>query len=815
MRQIIQTCNSFHFPYSKYPIRGDHLLLDEARKLLQSVYGYTTFRSGQEEIIRHILSGRDTLGIMPTGGGKSICYQIPALMAEGITIVVSPLISLMKDQVDQLLQLGIPAVAINSTITTTELEERLREARQGDYKLLYIAPERFESPRFLSLLRSLPISIITIDEAHCISQWGHDFRPSYRNMAETIRHLPQKPLITAFTATATREVRQEIAQLLSIEAEGVFVQGLQRENLSFSVLHGEDKRDFIHQYLRQRPDQGGIIYCSTRKEVDRLHRFLIQEGISAGKYHAGLSEAEREDAQEQFAYDRVQTIIATNAFGMGIDKSNVRFVIHYNMPRNLESYYQEAGRAGRDGEESECILLFHPQDVHTQKYLIEQSEATPERKALEHRKLKEIYRYSHTQECLQHAIVRYFGDHPSDPCRKCGNCTDQSEEVDITVEAQKIFSCIRRMKERFGVGLVAKVLKGSRNKRVKELGFSQLPTYGLLKEYTEKEITHRIHVLAAEGYLLLTDDTYSVVQLAPKAVEVLKGEQKVLQRVKKKKERKSEVDNGLFQALRTLRKNISEREQVPPYMIFHDSTLRELSQTCPRDEQSMLAVKGVGEQKYLRYGQEFLTYIREYVDQQGTSIRSSEKSGPAEDDDWFDALREHRFKIAERDRLPFFAILPDNLLKDISRIRPVTESDMISVIGDKAFQRYGSEFLSFVQNRYGEDPPSDICVDSPDKSSQEKSYDITYKLFQEGLSIEEIAIQRGLASSTVENHLLLSAHLGQEVDWDRIIPPGQEELIRQEIQKQGAQRLKLLKEELPKEISYTTIKATIAKIAGL
>ncbi|WP_240511818.1 DNA helicase RecQ [Paludifilum halophilum] len=700
---------------------------EKVRQYLQNIYGYRSFRKGQEEIVKNILEGRDTLGVMPTGGGKSICYQIPALMMDGVTLVISPLISLMKDQVDNLQQLGIPAASVNSTLSASETERCLRETSQGAYKLLYVAPERFESPRFQTLLSSLPVSLVTIDEAHCISQWGHDFRPSYRRMAEQIRQLPQHSVIAAFTATATREVRREIVDLLSIGEHDVFVTGFQRKNLSFSVLHGEEKRAFVLRYLRERPEQSGIIYCSTRKEVDHLHQFLLDRGWAAGKYHAGLSEEERRDSQEQFAYDRIQAMVATNAFGMGIDKSNVRFVIHYNMPRNLESYYQEAGRAGRDGEESECTLLFNPRDVHTQRYLIEQSQLPPERKAREHEKLQAIHQYCHTQQCFQHVIIRYFGDSPGETCGKCGNCTDTGEKEDVTVEAQKIFSCIKRMRERFGVSLIAKVLKGSADKRVRELGLTRLPTYGLLKEQTSKEITNRIHRLIADGYLSLTEGTYPVVQLNDQAVEVLKGEQQVLQRVTKRQPQ-VQVKNELFESLRGLRREISEREQIPPYMIFHDSTLKELSRVCPVEESTMLAVKGIGEQKFQRYGQEFLSFLRSYIEKNGRPLATTVPSSA-----------------------------------------------------------------------------------SSSTGSGEASHLTSYRLFLDGESPEAIAAHRNLSTSTVENHLLRCGSEGHSVDWNRLIPEGQEEIIRQKIEEIGAQRLKPLKEALPNEISYTAIKAVIAK----
>lgn len=449
-------------------------MLQKAEDVLKRYFGYSSFREGQKKIVGSLLAGKDTIGIMPTGGGKSICYQVPALVLDGVTIVVSPLISLMKDQVDALNGMGIPAAQINSSLDHGEVRTRLAKARQGEYKLLYIAPERLESDSFRALLQELPISLIAVDEAHCVSQWGHDFRPSYLAVADAIRSLPVRPIVAALTATATPEVTEDIRKQLSLVDEEVYITGFGRENLILSVRKGEDKRSFVQEFLDANRQQAGIIYASTRKDVDALYDFLEGRGYSVTKYHAGLSETERARNQEAFLYDDIRTMIATNAFGMGIDKSNVRYVIHYNMPKNLEAYYQEAGRAGRDGEMSECILLFHPQDIQTQSFFIDQNQQSEDRKAYEYKKLYAMIDYCRTPRCLQQSIVHYFGDLSAHVCGRCGNCTDTTEPVDITVEAQKIFSCVKRMGERFGVALIAQVLKASKNKKVSQFGFDKL-----------------------------------------------------------------------------------------------------------------------------------------------------------------------------------------------------------------------------------------------------------------------------------------------------------------------------------------------------
>lgn len=591
-------------------------MLSKAKDILQSYYGYNEFRKGQESIIDQVLNGKDTVAIMPTGGGKSICYQIPALMFSGITIVISPLISLMKDQVDALNNAGIPATFINSSISSNEMDERLRRMEAGEFKLIYIAPERLEATSFMELLNRVNVSLLAIDEAHCISQWGHDFRPSYLLIKKLIQQIHPKPVLLALTATATPSVKEDICELLNIPVSNVVLTGFGRDNLAFQVIKGQDRDLFIKEYIHKNEDQSGIIYAATRKEVERLYQQLNNLGIRVGKYHAGMSESERERNQEEFLYDDITVMVATSAFGMGIDKSNVRYVIHYHIPKNMESYYQEAGRAGRDGLESECILLFSPQDVHIQKFFIDQSDMNMERKEYEYSKLRKMISYCHTETCFQQYILQYFGEVESHACGKCGNCTDTRKQVEVTVEAQMVLSCIKRMNERFGKTFITKVLTGSNDKKISSFGFHQLSTYGIMKDKTQKDVNEFIDYLTAEGYLRPTDGAYPVLMITNKGINVLMDGEQVFKKEQVQVKRLAQ-DNPLFEDLRRLRREIATEEKIPPYIIFSDQTLQEMSVRMPITTTELLQIKGVGERKLEQYGSAFLAVILAYREQNG------------------------------------------------------------------------------------------------------------------------------------------------------------------------------------------------------
>ena len=588
-------------------------MFEQALSLLKTHFGYSSFRNGQEQAIQSVLTGRNTICVMPTGGGKSICYQIPALVLSGTTIVISPLISLMKDQVDTLIQAGISATFINSSLSFSEANRRINGAKAGKYKLLYIAPERLESYDFIEDLRQMDIPLVAVDEAHCISQWGHDFRPSYRHIQQMVNNLPQKPAVLALTATATPRVREDICHSLEIDQANTIITGFERENLSFSVIKGQDRLKYLLDYLKKNQQEAGIIYAATRKNVDQLYERLRKEQINVARYHAGMGDADRAREQERFLEDKASVMVATSAFGMGIDKSNIRYVVHFQMPKNMESYYQEAGRAGRDGLDSECILLYSPQDVQVQRFLIDQS-SDRSRMTQELEKLQQMADYCHTENCLQEFILKYFGETETVICGRCGNCLDSRSKVDVTKEAQMVMSCVIRMGQRFGKNLTAQVLTGSKNKKVSEMGFDKLTTYGIMKDQGAKEVGEFIEFLISQELIAIEQGQFPTIFVAPKGKEVLLGQQQVYRREAVQVKQVSKND-PLFESLREVRKRIAESENVPPFVIFSDAALKDMCAKQPKTSEEFLQVSGVGEHKLEKYGLEFIQAIRVFLEE--------------------------------------------------------------------------------------------------------------------------------------------------------------------------------------------------------
>lgn len=598
--------------------------MQKPREILKEVFGYDDFRTGQLDIIEKVLAHKHALAIMPTGGGKSITYQLPAVMFEGITLVVSPLISLMKDQVDGLNAMGIDATFLNSTLIGQEQAQRMSDIRAGFYKMLYVSPERLEIPSFFNFVQQLPIELIAIDEAHVMSQWGHDFRPSYLNILPLLAQIPGQPAVLGLTATATDRVRQNLQQLLAVSDEDTVLTGFARDNLALKIAHQVDKRQYVQDYLRSNVGKSGIIYAATRKQVDELYDFLAKKGVKVGRYHAGLPEKERQAMQEAFLYDDVQVMIATNAFGMGINKPDVRFVIHYAVPGNIEAYYQEIGRAGRDGLPSEAILLYAPQDIHLQEFFVQKSEGTEAHKQNEYNKIREMNAFANTETCLPRYLLSYFGELVTEDCGQCSNCLDARERVDVTTDAQRVLANVVRMNQSFGKTLVAKVLKGSRDASVQKYAhLTTLPTFGLMKERTIKDISRFIDYLTADGYLRIEGGEFPVLKLTDRGLQVLKGQLKVTKRVNQQviAQRQTNVatdglklsdeDNQLFAKLKMKRLALAREAGLPPFMIFSDKTLMNMAVLRPKTAAEFLAISGVGEKKFEIYHDDFAAVLAE------------------------------------------------------------------------------------------------------------------------------------------------------------------------------------------------------------
>ncbi len=722
------------------------MIKEELRVNLKKYFGYDEFRKGQLDIIENILNGKDVLGIMPTGAGKSICFQLPALILEGVTIVISPLISLMKDQVDGLNHMGIRTTFINSTLNEREVEARFQEIIYGHYKLVYIAPERLKSQKFIEMMYTVKVSMVAIDEAHCVSQWGHDFRSSYRYIKDFISSFKVRPTVCAFTATATDMVKEDIINLLRLRSPYTLTTGFDRENLKFQVEKCDDKKEYILNYIRANRDHTGIVYASTRADCEYLYTFLSKNNIKVAMYHGGLSEEDRSSAQDDFSFDNVDIMVATNAFGMGIDKSNVRFVIHYNIPKNIEAYYQEAGRAGRDGEDSECILIFDPKDINVQSFFIDNSNLAENLKTMEYEKLRNMIDYSNTTKCLRKYILEYFGESVEyEECGNCSSCHGDYEVHDITIEAQKIFSCVYRSKELYGAGVIAETLKGSRNKKVISNGLDKISTYGLMKDQTIKKISMLINKLTADGYLDVTKSRYPVLKLNNKSVDILKSKEKLLIKLPVVKDTIIEND-VFFNELKELRKNIADNEKIPPYLIFSDATLRDMSIIYPRNEIEFLMVKGVGEQKLRSYGEQFIEATLKYIEEKNVSD------------------------------------------EEISNNR---------IMNNRVMNNEKNEVK-------GDNNSSKTVVNS--KSDKIKSFEITYEMYKQGKSLEDICKERDIKQMSVESHIVKAFSEGYDLTIEEFVPEKYVSLIQEKINEIDCELLRPIKEELPEEVEYFWIK---------
>lgn len=804
--------------------------------ILQKYYGYTSFRKGQENIIKSIINKEDVLAIMPTGGGKSICYQVPALCLDGITIVISPLISLMKDQVDALNTMGIKASLINSSLSNSEYSKVLDEIENDVCKIIYIAPERLDSMEFVNIIRGKNISQVAIDEAHCVSQWGHDFRVSYKKIPYFINRLDKRPIVTAFTATASNEVREDIINILDLHSPAVYITGFDRENLSINIVKSSSKNKYTLDYVENHKNESGIIYASTRKEVESIYEGLLKRNYSVAKYHAGLSNEARKEYQENFINDDIKIMVATNAFGMGIDKPNIRWILHYNMPQSIENYYQEIGRAGRDGEDSECVLLFSPGDVHTQKYLVEVGIENPERKRVQYKKLQQMVDLVYSNTCYRKSILNYFGEPFLEDCNNCSNCLNEGEVVDKTLDAQKVISCIARMKRSFGATMIIDVLRGSKNKKVLDLGFNTLTTYGIMKNYSNEDLKTFINTLVSHGFLDVVENigprgSFPTIKLNEQSLKVIRQEIKV--EFKEDKVTKSRyVENELYEILVTLRSEIAKEEGVAPYMVFGDATLKNMASSYATNKEEMLNISGVGQIKYEKYGNRFEDIIEKYIEEKNidksklnkvsgkSTGLNSEYFNVTTDKKLYEKLREYRLSVSKLEGVLPYMILGSNTLKEISGRYPLDEEQLkdIGGIGPVKINKYGEDIINIVKEyikennitpKWEEKKRLKLVIDGDNRKNDEIALD----LLNQNKHINDVADELEVSVSTVLGYVYDYIKLGNSINFDIdlkcMYTDSEKEMILDAINRFGDEKVSVIKKVMPDYVKYESIRAVI------
>ena len=804
--------------------------------ILHKYYGYTSFRKGQENIITSIINKEDVLAIMPTGGGKSICYQVQALCLDGITIVISPLISLMKDQVDALKTMGVKAQLINSSLSNSEYSQVLEEIENYECKIIYIAPERLDSMEFVNIIRGKNISQVAIDEAHCVSQWGHDFRVSYKKIPYFIKRLDKRPIVTAFTATASNEVREDIVKILDLNNPVVYITGFDRENLAINIVKSSSKNKYILDYVGNHSNESGIIYAATRKEVENIYEGLLKRNYSVAKYHAGLSNEARKEYQEQFINDDIKIMVATNAFGMGIDKPNIRWVLHYNMPQSVENYYQEIGRAGRDGEDSECILLFSPGDVHTQKYLVEVGIENPERKRVQYKKLQQMVDLVYSNMCYRKSILNYFGEQFLNDCNNCSNCLNEGEVVDKTLDAQKVISCIARMKRSFGATMIIDVLRGSKNKKVLDLGFDKLTTYGIMKNYSNEDLKTFINTLISHGFLDVVENigmrgTFPTIKLNEQSLKVIRQEIKV--EFKEDKVTKSRyVENELYENLVALRSEIARSESIAPYMVFGDATLKNMASTYATNKEEMLSISGVGEIKYEKYGQMFELVIEKYIKEKNvdkSKLMENTQKHIDENNEYFNVntdknlyekLKEYRLSISKLEGVLPYMVLSANTLKEISGRYPLDEEQLkdVSGVGPVKINKYGDDILNIVKAYIKENNISPKWQDKKrlklviDGDSR-KNDEIALDLLNQKKDIKEVSDELEISISTtlgyIYDYIKLGNNINFDIDLKSFYTDSEKEMILDAISRFGDEKVSAIKKAMPDYVKYESIRAVI------